>query len=123
MPGIKWVASYNNLLMASQKLKMAQAVYPNIDRLVITSQTTAPADNETAYTGVIYTSTPADEFSRNDNQNPAIIQWNITAEAANGPWGSFILIDSTGNMINRALAGITKASNTNKIIQFTGRVV
>lgn len=111
-----------NILMATQKALMAAAVYPNIDRLVITTQTSTPQDNETSYSGTIYTTTASDEFSRSGGGNPYTVAWNITSNTANGSWGSFVLIDSAGNMINRALAGVSKSSGQGKIIQFTGRV-
>jgi hypothetical protein len=111
-----------NLLMANQKLAMAAAVYPNIDRLVITSQITAPNDSETSYSGALYTTTSVDEFFRSGISNPYRISWKITSSTANGPWGSLILIDASGNMINRALAGTSKLAGVTKIVDFTGRV-
>ena len=111
-----------NVLMASQKLAMATAVYSTIDRLVITNQTSIPSDAETSYTGAIYTSLPGDETSRSEANNPYTVSWNIVSDTANGSWGSFVLINSTGAMINRALAGITKISGTAKLIMFTGSV-
>lgn len=121
--GLKICKVATNLIMASQKLLMAQAVYPNIDRLVITNQTTTPADTETSYSGTIYTTVAGDEFFRSDETNPYQVAWSITTDSANGNWGSFVLITSTGAMINRALAGVTKLSGTGKIVQFTGSVI
>jgi hypothetical protein len=110
-----------NLLMASQKLLMANAVYPRIDRLIITNQTGTPVDTETTYNGVIYTATSNVEFFRAPG-NPYRVAWAIPANVANGNWGSFVLVDEAGAMINRALAGITKAAGTAKIVEFEGRV-
>ena len=121
--GVELVDISRNILMADRKQAMANAVYPNIDRLVITSQTSTPEDTETGYSGTMYTTVTADEFSRSASGNPYTVQWNITTDTANGNWGSFILIDSGGSMINRALAGVTKASGTSKIVQFTGSVI
>lgn len=112
----------HNILMAAQKLIMANAVYPRIDKLVITSQTASPNDAETSYTGTIYQTTAADEVLRSGNSNPYQVGWNITASGANGTWGSFVLVDGTGTMINRALAGVTKAANSAKLVIFTGSV-
>lgn len=111
-----------NLLMASQKLIMANSVYPKIDALVITSQTGTPVDTESSYSGVMYTTNLAEEFTRSGNTNPYIVGWNVINDAANGVWGSFILVTSTGAMINRALAGITKVTGTAKLVLFTGTV-
>lgn len=111
-----------NLLMASQKLLMANSVYPNIATLAITSQTSIPSDDETSYTGLIYTAGQAQEFTRSGRVNPYTVGWNINSTMANGNWGSFILLDSNGQMINRALAGVTKTSNTSKLVVFTGSV-
>jgi hypothetical protein len=111
-----------NILMASQKLLMANAVYPNIDRLAITSQTSTPTDAETSYSGTLYTTQAAEEFTRSGNVNPYTVGWNILSDSANGTWGSFILITNSGAMINRALAGVTKASGTAKLVIFTGSV-
>lgn len=123
LPFIKPIGRRKNLLMASQKLLMAQAVFPNIDSLVITSQTSSPADTETTYSGTIYTASSTEEYYRSTSSNPAQIGWNITSESANGTWGSFILITSTGAMINRALAGsVTKSSGSNLVVDFTGTV-
>lgn len=112
-----------NIIMATQKLRMANAVYPNIDRLVITSQTSSPSDTETSYSGEIYTSVASDEFYRSGNANPYQVGFNILNDAANGNWGSFILITSTGEMINRALSGVTKSAGTSKLVMFTGSVL
>lgn len=112
----------NNILMASQKLLMANAVYPRIDRLVISPDTSNPVDTESSYSA-IYTTSLAEEFARSGNSNPYQVAWNITNPAANGTWGSFILIDANGAMINRALAGVTKTAGTAKLVQFTGSVV
>lgn len=111
-----------NILMASQKLAMSNAVYPNIDHLVITSQTGIPSDSETSYSGVLYETDLSEEFTRSGNENPFIVGWNVLDDGANGSWGSFILVDSGGNMINRALAGVTKTSGTGKLVVFTGTV-
>lgn len=111
-----------NLLMAAQKLVMANAVYPTIASLAITSQTSTPQDNETAYTGLIYRATETEEFTRTGRVNPYTVGWNINSATANGTWGSFILLNSDGQMINRALAGVTKTSNTSKLVVFTGSV-
>jgi hypothetical protein len=110
-----------NLLMASQKLAMANAVYPAIDRLIITSQTAPPVDSETSYTGVIYEAGASEEAQRTPG-NPYQVMWSIVSSDANGNWGSFVLVDAAGNMINRALAGVTKQANTGKIVTFTGSV-
>lgn len=124
LDGLILEAQCKNLLMSAQKLLMAQSVYPNIDKLVITSQTAAPSDDETSYSGTIYTTVAADELARSlSTENPYTVQWNLTTESANGVWGSFVLITSGGVMINRALAGITKLSGQSKIITFTGSVV
>lgn len=112
-----------NLLMASQKLIMANMVYPTIDRLVITSQTGVPSDNETSYSGLIYTAGSTEEFTRTGGVNPYTVGWNINSPSANGTWGSFVLINSDGQMLNRAIAGVTKNSNTSKLIVFTGSVI
>lgn len=123
LPGIEALGQRKNILMSAQKLLMAQAVFPNIDQLVITSQSSTPADTETTYSGTIYTTVDADEYYRSTGGNPAQIGWNITSESANGTWGSFILITSTGSMINRALAGsVTKNSGSNLVVDFTGTV-
>ena len=111
-----------NILMASQKLSMANAVYPTIDRLAITNQTGLPADTETSYSGTIYTTNASEEFTRSGNVNPYTVGWNILTDSANGTWGSFVLITQSGAMINRALAGITKFSGTAKLVMFTGSV-
>lgn len=111
-----------NLLMSAQKLAMANAVYPTIDSLVLTSQTSIPVDSETSYSGTIYTANISQEFTRSGNVNPYILGWNITSESANGPWGSFITLNSNGVMINRALAGVTKKSGATKLVMFTGTV-
>lgn len=121
-PGLKMVSAHQNILMASQKTLMANAVYPNISKLVITSQTTTPQDNETSYSGLIYQTVAADEFSRSGGGNPYNIAWNITSNSANGVWGSFILVTSGGSMINRALAGVSKSSGQGRIVQFSGSV-
>lgn len=113
----------HNLLMASAKLDMANLVYPSIDKLVITSQTTTPVDSETSYSGTIYTTVAADEYYRSGNGNPYQVGWNIQSNSANGNWGSFVLITSTGTMINRAIANVTKTSGTAKLVLFTGTVV
>lgn len=121
----RWLWNYKrcpNILMATQKLAMANAVYPSIDRLVITSQTATPQDNETSYSGTIYTTVAADEFTRSGNANPYTVGWNILDDDANGSWGSFILVTEAGAMINRALAGVSKTTGTAKLIIFTGSV-
>ena len=121
----KYLKNYQrrpNILMATQKLAMANAVYPNIDHLVITSQTTTPQDNETSYSGTIYTTGASEEFTRSGNVNPYTVGWNILSDSANGTWGSFVLATQAGAMINRALAGISKTSGTAKLIVFTGTV-
>jgi hypothetical protein len=112
-----------NIIMASQKLLMANAVYPTIDRLVITSQSGVPVDTETSYTDTIYTTNVAEESLRSGSVNPYQVGWNIRSASANGAWGSFVLINSSGGMINRALAGVTKSANSAKLVIFTGRVV
>ena len=122
LPGISILEQMSNILMASQKLAMANAVFPNIDKLVITNQTSTPVDSETSYSGTIYTSVPSDEFYRSANANPYRMGWNITASGANGTWGSFVLITPNGTMINRALAGVTKDAGTAKIVDFQGSV-
>ena len=123
IPGTCLVGPKPNVLMQAQKIKMAQAVYPAIDRLIITNQTSTPSDTETGYTGAIYTSVETDEFYRSGpSQNPYQIAWNINADSANGAWGSFVLVDAFGSMINRALAGITKNSSTSILVQFSGLV-
>lgn len=119
LPGYQRV---NNILMASQKLLMANSVYPNIDKLVITNQTSVPSDNESSYSGTIYTTVASEEFTRSGNVNPYTVGWNILTDAANGSWGSFILITQAGAMINRALAGVTKNAGTAKLVIFTGSV-
>lgn len=123
LPGVSLERTDKNIIMAAQKLLMANAVYPRIDRLVITSQTATPVDSETSYSGTIYTSVLADEFSRSNEGNPYQVQWNITSDSANGTWSSLILITAGGEMINRALTSMTKISGTTKIVQFTGSVV
>jgi hypothetical protein len=122
LPGISGNGPVFNLLMASQKLLMANAVYPGIDRLVISGDTSLPIDSETSYTAA-YTTGEAEEFYRSGNGNPYQVAWNITSSSANGTWGSFILVDAGGAMINRALAGVTKTAGTAKLVQFTGSVV
>lgn len=125
LSALKGLGNYHlkkNILMADQKLLMANAVYPGIDKLVITSQTATPADNETGYSGTIYTTVAGDEFTRSGNVNPYTVGWNILSDSANGNWGSFILITNTGAMINRALAGVSKTSGTAKLVIFTGTV-
>lgn len=121
IPGIRSVRIVKNTLMATRKLAMVNAVYPLIDRLVITANTAIPVDTESAYTS-FYTTGALEEFYRAPG-NPYQIAWNISNAAANGNWGSFVLIDAAGAMINRALAGITKASGTTKLILFEGSVI
>jgi hypothetical protein len=58
-------------------------------------------------------------FSKID---PYQVGWNILSDDANGTWGSFVLVDAGGRMINRALAGISKTSGVGKIVYFTGTV-
>lgn len=111
-----------NTVMATQKLLASNAVWPNIDKLVITNQTGTPSDSETSYIGTIYTTLTTDEFIRSANVNPYQVGWNITASGANGNWGSFITITSSGTMINRALAGVAKQAGTGKLVLFTGSV-
>lgn len=124
LPGVVQIETQKNILMASQKLAMAGQVYPKIERLVITSQTTSPSDTETAYSGTIYTSVDADEYYRTGNTNPYQVVWNIASAAANGAWGSYICIDALGQMINRALTGgVTKSPGSNIIVEFTGSVI
>lgn len=121
--GLKTVKLTTNTLMADFKRQMAALVFPKIDRLVITNQTSTPQDNEAVYSGVIYSAGPDEELSRSVGEvNPFSVAWNITSNDANGNWGSFILIDGGGNMINRALAGITKTANQNIVVEFTGSV-
>ncbi len=122
IPGISQPQVAKNLLMASQKLAMANAVYPTIDHLVITSQTTLPSDSETSYSGVIYEADASLEITRSEDGNPYKVGWNIQDDLANGIWGSFILVKADGSMINRALAGITKISGQSKWVVFTGLV-
>jgi len=112
-----------NTLMATFKERMSQAVYPLIERLVITNQTSTPVDNETSFDGVIYQTSTADEFSRSGPTNPFVVAWNIPPTVANGAWGSFVTIDAAGNLINRALAGYVKRSGESVIVEFTGRIV
>jgi hypothetical protein len=113
----------NNTLMQRFKKEMAEAVFTKIDRLVITSQNTPAQDNEDTYTGALYTTSTADEFSRSVDGNPYSVAWNIPAGSATGAWGSYVLITSGGLMINRALAGISKGANASVIVEFTGSVV
>lgn len=122
IPGLGEPVVVKNLLMASQKLLMATAVYPTIDRLIITSQTGLPVDSETSYSGTLYETSPGEEITRSGNVNPYTVGWSIQDDAANGSWGSFVLVTSTGAMINRALAGVTKTSGTAKLVMFTGEV-
>lgn len=122
IPGLGEPIIVKNLLMASQKLLMANAVYPNIDRLIITNQTGLPSDSETSYSGTIYEADSVDEFTRSGNVNPYTVGWNILSDDANGSWGSFVLVTAAGAMINRALAGVTKTSGTGKLVVFTGSV-
>lgn len=120
--GLELIETRPNLLMAAQKLAMANQVFPAIDKLVITSQSTPPVDTETSYSGTIYTTVAADEFGRSGNGNPYTVSWNLGPSTANGTWGSFILINSDGAMINRALANIVKATGSRKIVHFEGSV-
>jgi hypothetical protein len=112
-----------NLLMASQKLLMAQAVFPNVDHLVITNQTTDPVDTETATGGTtIYSTVSTEEYMRSGNVNPYQVGFNIITDSANGTWGSFCLVTAAGVLINRALAGVTKTAGQGKLVLFTGTV-
>lgn len=124
LPGFSKLATCHNLLMAPQKLAMANAVYPSIATLVITNQTTSPVDTETAPGGAtIYTTLPADEYLRSADGNPYQVGWNIISDSANGTWGSFCLLNGSGQLINRALAGITKNAGQGRLVLFTGSVV
>jgi len=122
IPGIGAPCVVKNILMATQKTAMANAVYPTIDHLVITSQTNPPSDSETGYTGVLYETDSSIEINRSEEGNPFVVGWKIPVDDANGTWGSFILVNSDGDMINRALAGVTKTSGQEKWVVFTGSV-
>ena len=123
LPGVDNYQRRPNIIMAAQKLLMANAVYPTITSLAITSQTSTPTDSETEYTGLIYQAGVSQEFTRSGNTNPYTVGWNILSDDANGTWGSFILLNETGAMINRALAGVSKSSGTAKLVIFTGSVI
>jgi hypothetical protein len=120
----RWLSNHEprkNLLMAVHKLAMANLIFPTIDHLVITADTTAPRDTESTYTA-FYETSPSEVTLEALNTNPAQMAWNIQSASANGTWGSFILVNEYGEMINRALALVTKSANTRKLVQFTGRV-
>ncbi len=120
----RWLENHQprkNLLMAVHKLAMANLIFPTIDHLVITADQTSPRDTETTYTA-FYETSDSEETFRTGNTNPYQIAWNVSSASANGTWGSFILVDEYGAMINRALALVTKSANTRKLVQFTGRV-
>lgn len=111
-----------NVVMDSYRLKAVEAVYHQIDRLVITTQTTQPSSAETEYTGTKYTTVATDIYYRSGISNPYRIGFQVRDPAANGSWGSFVLIDSNGVMINRALANTSKTAGAAKIVDFQGTV-
>ena len=111
-----------NTVMAEPKRQMANLIFGDIASLVITNQTSTPVSTETSYSGTIYTAGAADEYIRTGAVNPYQVGWNIFDSDANGPWGSFVLVGNTGLMINRAIAGVTKASGESKLVLFTGTV-
>lgn len=112
----------HNVIMDTFKLAAVTAVYGQIDKLRITNQTTTPASSETSSSGTIYTTVAPDEYYRSAVANPYRVGWQIRDSAANGTWGSLILLDAVGNMINRALAGVTKTAGVIKIVDFQGSV-
>lgn len=122
LPGMKASKPVFNVVMAAQKQIAGEYVYSTIDHLVITDQTDTPADNETDWTGTIYTTSTAEEYYRSAGGNPYQVGWNITSSSANGTWGSFVCVTSTGAVINRSLAGTSKASGEGKIVMFSGSV-
>lgn len=123
IPGVKPDEEMTNTVMQAFKLDMINASFGLADRLIITNQTTTPQDNETSYPGVFYTSTVGDLIYKSNNTNPFRMGFNIRSSAANGTWGSFILVTADGRMINRALANTSKKSGVAKIIDFEGRLL
>lgn len=120
--GLPNTQEIRNIIMDAYKLAAVTAVYGQIDRLAITSQTSTPSSSETSYSGALYTTAVADEYYRSGLTNPYRVGWQIRDASANGTWGSMILITSTGSMINRALAGVTKTAGVVKIVDFQGSV-
>lgn len=128
LPAITHIKKCPNTLTSTVKLMMSNAVYPYINKLVLTSKATVPVDTETGYDQEDYIAEfgEASEFLRSPNQNPYTVGWNISTNNANGLWGSFLLFgDFSGDkkMINRALAGVTKQAGQAKLVVFTGSVV
>jgi hypothetical protein len=122
LPGLRLAKICPNSIMAYWKREAAEAVFSKIDHLKITNQTALPTDTEETYSGLIYSTKPTEEYFRSGNENPYQVGWNILSDDANGTWGSFVLVDAGGRMINRALAGISKTSGVGKIVYFTGTV-
>lgn len=111
-----------NVVMDTYRLEAVEAVYHQIDKLVITTQTSQPSSSETSYSGTKYTTIATDIYYRSGITNPYRIGFQIRDAAANGSWGSFVLIDQNGVMINRALANTSKAAGAAKIVDFQGTV-
>lgn len=82
--GLPNTQEIRNIIMDAYKLAAVTAVYGQIDRLAITSQTSTPSSSETSYSGTLYTTAVADEYYRSGLTNPYRVGWQIRDASANG---------------------------------------
>jgi hypothetical protein len=108
LAGVEVLGSWKNLIMNTWKEQYNTDLWDRATRLLITNQYGAPTGEESLPTSGIIYEVGQEWETRRKAGNPYRIAYGLTAQEADGQWGSLIWATEQDEMINRVRVSTRK---------------